>query len=659
VDSNLVGNSAANNGFTYTDLKVYFNIFVAPGLGSQQASSRLSALDKYQNFCDLVDDSLIGDELNGQFQPKLKAFLKSLEKEKKPGYIGNLKSWLRSGWKKVYYKDLLRSRVDAPQVSKLGDAIRFYLTKAQTIDSTLTAYGLEQKINVQHGMLRTWLKSRVFMPKTRESIQRLEEILCTPKGALTAFEYINEAVSQSPMTAYGERARQLSLDLYRLGEKQISIDSGLGKEWRGLFSFKTSDVVAKPMQRHDSWTLRPIFEGSGGDNLWGLPYISSDNGKLFSQTAGMRFEEICAFFGSLAQIKKSPKSAEKKYDPKQFSLGWMADYELVEESLKYLKGRLEEYGLNVYTNTMKNMLEFSRSLVNPRIGYVAQKAEFGKRLISPVGETEWKEWCNKQFELIKDHIRQLEDKFTQTRETLSLGSPIWAYLQQQHPLQTMMQLVENMSQHNHPLMLSERSRKVLERDIFLAKMLMRQPMRIKMYGIATWKSDNTGNLYKRDDGTWAFRFEKNLFKNERGAAQAPYDVAFDKEFWTEIEDYLYKVRPYFNDDRPLLFVAADLGLKQMKRRTNSLSLSFRRHTKKFLPGCPGFGPHAVRHLVATEYIRNHEEGWQTAATVLHDNLDTVMKAYTFVKKDDGFKYYRKYFGELMEDWKKKKKKGGD
>ena len=58
-------------------------------------------------------------------------------------------------------------------------------------------------------------------------------------------------------------------------------------------------------------------------------------------------------------------------------------------------------------------------------------------------------------------------------------------------------------------------------------------------------------------------------------------------------------------------------------------------TAKYLWGCPGVGPHAFRHIVATAILKNSLNDWQTAALVLHDRVETVQKHYAHLRSSDG------------------------
>ena len=88
-------------------------------------------------------------------------------------------------------------------------------------------------------------------------------------------------------------------------------------------------------------------------------------------------------------------------------------------------------------------------------------------------------------------------------------------------------------------------------------------------------------------------------------------------------------------------------------RSVALEQAFRDATRRFLNGCKGFGPHAVRHLVATDYIKNREGGWQTAADVLHDTVEVVRRAYAFLRAEDGHKFYKIYLSAMRADLARK------
>jgi hypothetical protein len=66
-------------------------------------------------------------------------------------------------------------------------------------------------------------------------------------------------------------------------------------------------------------------------------------------------------------------------------------------------------------------------------------------------------------------------------------------------------------------------------------------------------------------------------------------------------------------------------------------------TQHFLPESKGFGPHGFRHIIATDTIRNDKvQGWQRAATALHDTLETVRKNYAHLTTSDDMEHWNNY-----------------
>jgi len=72
-------------------------------------------------------------------------------------------------------------------------------------------------------------------------------------------------------------------------------------------------------------------------------------------------------------------------------------------------------------------------------------------------------------------------------------------------------------------------------------------------------------------------------------------------------------------------------------------------TKMYLGGY-GFRPQAFRHIIAHDYIKNHPNGFQIVASVLHDTLETVIKNYGHLSHVDWFDNYNKYTEDYMEDF---------
>jgi hypothetical protein len=67
-------------------------------------------------------------------------------------------------------------------------------------------------------------------------------------------------------------------------------------------------------------------------------------------------------------------------------------------------------------------------------------------------------------------------------------------------------------------------------------------------------------------------------------------------------------------------------------------------TKRYVPGCPGVGPHAIRHIVATSIIIKTGD-FLLAADTLHDKPATVEKHYAHLLASVGDRGRRNALGD--------------
>lgn len=628
----------------YSDLIAYFEMKVAPTLGTQQRRNQLSTLALFLDHLGLSDRNEIGPELADRFELSLASFLDANKHaDKARGTLNNYKSHLR-GWKKTW--DALAALEIQRQFNTFHESFQYYFELAKEKDPTLLLSGLSKTANVHLSTLFQFTRN-VAQPKlsSRPAIERLEVILDTPRGALSAFvknttrSVYSDGMSKRNTTEYARRLTALKAKPYRLSEQEISI--GLAKELKQFLLYKTETIVM-PLKRNQPWRLQPVEKYSGP--RWHLQHCSPD-GERFAATGQKAFNSYVMYFGALKELK---------YEPAKFSFVFMADFSLIKEVVEYMTRRL-----GCFTTSLEQCLQISQSVLFPEFGYIRQHPEFAGKLPTPVDPAKWSEWCDQQFSLLRQFFASLKKK-SEIKRTRNPHAIIKEYLDRDHPISILFELVANISQYleDHPLMLKQ-SRIALERDLFLVRLLQLQPMRIKMFRDMSYFEDGSGNLYKRSNGCWAIQFKPGDFKNERGAAQKEYDVPLPEYMWADVERYLREIRPKFNDPRPLVFVANSSPSKVTDKNTNFLANAFQLRTRQFLDNCKGFGPHCARYLVGTDYIKNNPNGFQVAADVLHDKLETVLEHYVHLKAADGHKFYQAWLSKVRLDWSASRESSGE
>ncbi len=182
------------------------------------------------------------------------------------------------------------------------------------------------------------------------------------------------------------------------------------------------------------------------------------------------------------------------------------------------------------------------------------------------------------------------------------------------------------------------------RDQLLLRTLVSNPLRHRNYCEMTYRADNSGNLRQCPERGWRLVFQPEDFKNQRGAAKGVYDVGVPKDLWPLIEEYLFKARPVLmrngNVETDCVFLSKD-GAVLKDGRLSHVVFSLTARFGGFNVKSVGIRMHAFRHLIATGWLKEHRYDYYTVAKILHDELETVMKAYAHEEPDDVLVVYNK------------------
>lgn len=205
------------------------------------------------------------------------------------------------------------------------------------------------------------------------------------------------------------------------------------------------------------------------------------------------------------------------------------------------------------------------------------------------------------------------------------------------------------------------------------------------------------NLYQKPDGSWHLRYDERDFKNDKGEALEEgvlcksYDVPVLPSVWPALVEYIFGGhRAALNESirdglieartsrglsplspaeelailrcpyvfRPSPHVLEKLGLDRLDSYGTAqiqgvhLSRRILNLTRRYLRGCKGFSAHACRHLVATDYIKNHPDSFGAAAAALHNSEAIVRKHYAWVEAGDLMRPWNNYHEHLQEMYEK-------
>jgi integrase len=633
--------------FTYADVMVHATGRCVDGV-DQQMRNRVSSLTKFLHHHGLTPDTEVGQELATGLEEALTEYLKARRAEGlQESSLANQRTHLK--WWAKTFAGYVELRTTAPKFNAFHEAF-IYFDRAKRSNKKLTRTALSRLCGKGDDYFSTLMEKKtttVFM--TKAVVISLEEALCAPPTALTMFIAVagdrraEKSVDQG-RTEYGKLIQDLQKDEYVLKE----LPPKLLKEVQDFIRFKTA--VSPALKRNMRWITRA---NSACRKKLQLPIISLD-GKRFPPAGSKYIGVVQRFFGALARLG---------YDPEEFSLVYLFDLELVSEYLEFAKARVGNI-----TKGHTPVLHEGQALLYSRGGWIEQQPRFGLRMREPVDldPESWKRWCETRRNALIEKTKNLtKDGLVKTGR--SVGAPIKDILERDHPLDALFELTASMESYVEkfswlPKVLNPQDKATLERDIAIFKIIAIQPLRTRMFEDMSYRSDNSGNLYKRKTGEWAIQFKKEDFKNLRGAAKdSDYDVSLPVALTAAVDHYMQEVRPLFNDSSDKVFVPSlkggPKGAKESRANrthgTEWFSTAIARRSRQFLPGSKGFRPHAVRHIVATDYIKNNPGDYLTAAQILHDKIETVMKEYAHLKAQDGHKRYQQYYDRVQESWRKR------
>jgi len=519
-----------------------------------------------------------------------------------------------------FYLGLKRENAD--QLSPFQEVIRQYLK-----DLPLKPLALQAGIPVS--TINRWRLGAVPTKRSLATVRRLENFLALTPGTFT--EHLPNNIKMAKVTEvpdnkipYRENLSKQTKDPYRLK----TISENLHEEWLTFLDYKTTQLpLGLKRQKKGRWSASSttFVDNDIQTKMW-----FAVSAGTFIPSAAFNWLHVTAFFGWLN------KHSGIENDDAIQSMALLADKQLIE---KYISWRLRRSD-NKLNGAHLCFVTFMLSLVHPETGYLTQNTDMKYHLNKSITNIEWIQQCDALFKLLKDLESNIRSSMKRSRNPFE---PIAQVIALDNPLLAIKDMISRMkADRPTPGTVQEA---IWARDLLLINVIICTPLRLGNLRSISYKADNTGNLYFKNDN-WHLRISAEDFKNRNSTAK---DIAFDIELSaklkSDIDRYLKNYRPKLIksqvQDGPL-FVSSKKqtinGWKSLSRRIETL-------TRDYLMRCPGVGSHAVRHIVATAIIKASGD-FSTAALVLHDREDTVRKNYAHLIPQDGYRKYRAMFPDM-------------
>lgn len=619
------------------------------GKTKQQGKNMMTALNRMVKFAARTDEDLADNVFGTAFDNLLNEHLLVLTKD---GYSeSSIRDRLSLLLKIREHFDEMICHEEIP--TGFADCLRWAIRKAG-----LRPCDAIRAVKVDDGTFSHWIAGRGHpTTKMRPIIVELEKLLTLEPGTLISRSGIDLRESLKGVQAgnhntdYARRIRLGQNNPYAL----IHPTEALRVEWKNYIRHKTASILRPGEKRNSAWRVKPRERITQR-----LGWAAEAGGNHICVTADIAWNYLGNYLGYLSHPELS---GALSVPLESLSLAYVSDCERVIAYLEFLRARS-----GVYSNATYSLVSHIAQMLRPETGFLWQNGQFAAKLseelhfamgyeptLSTMEKSQaWQNWCESNRQRLYDAYNQLADQQL-IKPARDPKRPIQTILSRKRPLDALREMVARMekalSAINQPT-----QRKAFIRDLLLIKMLCANPLRIHNYAIMTWRPDNAGNLYQTESGDWRIQFNPEDFKNQRGAAKKPYDVGVSRHLWADIENYLSEIRPHLQGAqesdymfRPTKVNAySKMADPSLPWATDAMSSRIQALTRVFVPGCSGFGPHAFRHIVATDYLKNNPRDYMTVAYILHDTLKTVMDNYGHMTTDDGFSHYTQYYDQLFD-----------
>lgn len=604
----------------------------------QIVRNHLTALRGFIDSAGKSTGSPIGDEMASEFGPAVRSHLARMNVSERSA---SDRRSLLNAWKTSFA--LMGA---APEVTVRGRERR--RANSAPINANPFERGLKAALRnagiapkraailagISTSAIGRWTRGALPNIRSADTFTKLEAVLKLPSGHLS--QLLNETqgtLAPVHRNEYREQLKQRNQNTYFLKESDLTDE--FRREWRALLEYKTSTLLTDTTDRkrgHTNWTTSVLKNTQAS-----IETITSIGGRDVP-SARAYWPRVCSFLGYL-QLPKSHGGYGLKPTDAQ-TLAWFCIPEALNGYLTFLterSGGLRHTGHAVFCG-------FVAALTNSQRGFLARSPELVDRLpTDAVRGRSWPDLCRAAIQTA------LFWKASSTDVSRNPVSPIQSLLDQEEPLLDIFKAMTKLRDRAVHAPAGSVAEALARRDEVLLGLLASNPLRKKNIIELTYRADNSGNIYCTAAGEWRIRLKSSAFKNGKrrrhdASRSRPYDVRVASWLDELISDYVKYFRPVLATEDVDNFFLTKNG-----NPLYDLSGVVLRLTRELIPGSGGFGPHAFRHLVATDWLNRNPNDFLTVAELLNDSLAVVMSTYAHLRRDHAFKRHASQLADLLPD----------
>lgn len=621
---------SANAALTFRELTGAMRARVSTGEVPASILPNLeSAFRAFLRGMNLTEEQAVGSAFRASYYRNLRAHTEALREEgRHTSYIANRKSLLGKWCSLVTQLDeIAAAATNSP--TPLQTVLNDLLERSQT-----TVAELSRAAGLSKSTLGHWLKGTRPNERARPSLHRLERFFALEVGSLQRLARSTKRHAQAqtiptPAIAYRERLSQRTQDTYRLKE----VSPALKKEWMDFVVHKTDDFPVLHRYARGFWIATDLHAESNTERKW-FCFIK---GK-FVPTASIVWAHASSYLGWLAR-PTSEDGGGMTLEEVQ-TIAWFSDKIRIHRFVRWLTERSDD---KVHRGIL-TFVAFVAALNHPDHGYLTQCPELHQSLPATQRPATWKDACREAFNWAIAAKKGMAKRGTVNSRVPT--EPIKRILELPNPMEAVADMIARMKSSRPDTGGIEEA--IWARDILLIKLMASNPLRAKNLKILTYLPDNSGNLYRKSDGSWHIRIDRRAFKNADGAARdRNYDMPVAQSVWGDIERYLSAFRLMLPGSSAVDYVFLSSKPSAKAGPWSTLNKRVFYLTRTYLWGSAGIGSHGFRYIAPTAILKQAPGAWDAAAAVLHDEVDTVKAHYAHLRSSDSGAYVHALLGSAF------------
>lgn len=466
-----------------------------------------------------------------------------------------------------------------------------------------------------------WSRGALPNARTSDSLYKLDSVLDLVPGTLLAgFHDATGKSIDAPVNEYRKRQKANTSKRFCVGIDDVR--PALLNEWKAHLRFKTAPNTGN-LIRADSgrWSLHEERHSSI------KPSVFTSIGPNVSPSASIFWIRTKSFLGYLRL--PVPDGGFGLSDEIAQTLAWYAVPEAVEGYFDFITRRSD--GLK--HASQEKFCATVIALLHPDHGYLTQCPYLLDKIPRDISNgRDWGEMCKFACASAKTLKSDCHDKSRDPEE------PIRSLLCLEQPLAPIFAAMKKLRMIGDASPTGSIKEAVARRNELLLGLLISNPLRSKNLITLTIKTHNNGDIFRDEKGYWRIRIPASRMKNRKRLKKRIYNAPLPAWLFPLIDDYATKFRPILNTKNKIdNFFISNTGT-----RFDALNKAIYKITATLIPGCSGFGPHALRHLVATDWLTKHPNDFGTVSELLNDTIEVIMNNYVHLRKDIAFQRYEEY-----------------